>query len=69
MDGVDVGRHARISRAIIDKRIRIPPHTVIGEDPDEDRKRFFVDSSGIVVIPKGTLIEAPPAPGSTSAAG
>ena len=31
-DGVDVGRHCRIRRAIIDKDVKIPPHTVIGYD-------------------------------------
>ncbi|MCU0233618.1 MAG: hypothetical protein MUE90_06235, partial [Thermoanaerobaculales bacterium] len=54
MDGVEVGRHARLRRAIVDKEVRIPPGTVIGEDPEADRQRFFVDESGVVVIPKGT---------------
>jgi len=53
LDGVDVGRHARIRRAIIDKNVRIPAGTIIGYDPEEDRRRWFVDpESGIVVIPK-----------------
>jgi glucose-1-phosphate adenylyltransferase len=54
MDGVEIGRHARLNRVIVDKRVKIPPGTVIGEDPVEDRKRFWVDDSGIVVIPKRT---------------
>src|SRR5262249_50554621 len=33
-DGVDVGRHSRIRRAIIDKDVHIPPHTTIGYDID-----------------------------------
>jgi glucose-1-phosphate adenylyltransferase len=56
MDGVEVGRHSRLRRAIIDKRVQIPPGTVIGEDPEADRARFFVDESGVVVIPKGTVL-------------
>ncbi len=52
MDGVEVGRHSRLRRVIVDKRVIIPPGTVIGEDPEEDRKRFWIDDSGIVVIPK-----------------
>ena len=59
-DDVDVGRHSHIKNAIIDKHIQIPPHSRIGFDLDEDRKRFTVTESGIVVIAKGTKIEPPP---------
>lgn len=55
-EGVVVGRHAKIRRAIIDKNVEIPPGTVIGHDLEEDRKRFHVTESGIVVIPKGMRI-------------
>jgi len=51
MDGVHVGRRSRIRRAIIDKWVRILPETVIGYDPEADRKRFTVTESGVVVIP------------------
>ncbi len=57
MDGVDVGRHSRVRRAIIDKRARIAPGAVIGEDPERDRERFTVTDSGIVVIPKGAVVD------------
>jgi len=53
MDGVEVGRHSEIRRAIIDKGVRLPAGTVIGYDPEEDKKRFTVTESGIVVVPKG----------------
>ncbi|MDA8059569.1 MAG: glucose-1-phosphate adenylyltransferase [Leptospirillum sp.] len=49
-DNVDIGRYSRISRAIIEKGVRIPPHTVIGEDPAEDKRRFHVSDSGVVVV-------------------
>jgi len=52
-EGVQIGRHARIRRAIIDKNVVIPPHTEIGYDLEADRKRFPVSETGIVVIPKG----------------
>ncbi|MFO0968528.1 MAG: glucose-1-phosphate adenylyltransferase [Gemmataceae bacterium] len=56
--GVDVGRHCRIRRAIIDKDVRIPPHTTIGYDIEHDRKRGFVISDqGVVVIAKAELPE------------
>lgn len=56
-EGVDVGRRARIRRAIIDKNVEIPPDTVIGYDLERDRQRFTVSDKGIVVIPKGETIE------------
>ena len=56
MDGVDVGRHARLRRTIVDKGVRIPPNAVIGYDMELDRKRFTVTESGIVVVPKGLTI-------------
>jgi glucose-1-phosphate adenylyltransferase len=57
MDGVDIGRHSKIRRTIIDKGVRIPPHTTIGYDLEQDRQRFTVTDSGIVVVPKGAEIE------------
>jgi len=53
MEGVDVGRYAKIRRAIIDKDVFIPQGMEIGYDLDEDAKRFTVTESGIVVVPKG----------------
>lgn len=52
-DCVNVGRHARIRRAIIDKGVTIPAGTEIGFDHEEDRRRgFTVSENGIVVIGK-----------------
>jgi glucose-1-phosphate adenylyltransferase len=59
-DGVDVGRHSRLRRAIIDKYVQIPPRTEIGYDLEKDRKLFTVTESGIVVIPKGMQIKPSP---------
>ncbi|MDP2906016.1 MAG: sugar phosphate nucleotidyltransferase, partial [Candidatus Omnitrophota bacterium] len=57
MEGVNVGRYAKIKKAIIDKDVIIPQGTVIGYDPEQDKKRFFVSDSGIVVVAKGTEIK------------
>lgn len=57
MEGVNVGRYVKVKRAIIDKDVDIPQGTVIGYDLEEDRKRFFVSDSGIVVVAKGTEIK------------
>ena len=53
LEGVDIGRHAKIRRTIIDKDVQIPQKMQIGYDLDEDAKRFTVTESGIVVVPKG----------------
>ncbi|MGY4706596.1 glucose-1-phosphate adenylyltransferase [Candidatus Bipolaricaulota sp. J31] len=50
--GVEVGRGAVVRRAIVDKNVVIPEGFEIGVDPEEDRKRFHLTESGIVVIPK-----------------
>lgn len=47
---VDIGRHCRIKKAVIDKGVLLPPKTVIGEDPEEDAKRFYVSEQGIVLV-------------------
>lgn len=52
MDGVNVGRGCKIRKAIIDKRTKIPPGTVIGYDYSEDRKRFAISKNGVVIVPK-----------------
>ncbi len=53
LDGVDVGRYCRIRRAIIDKEVKLPPYTVLGYDPEFDRRRgFVVTEGGVVVVPK-----------------
>jgi len=53
LEGVNVGRNARIRRAIVDKDVDIPSGIEIGYNLEEDRKRFTVTESGIVVVPKG----------------
>jgi len=53
LEGVDIGRHAKVRRAIIDKDVQIPSEMRIGYDLDEDAKRFTVTGSGIVVVPRG----------------
>lgn len=57
MEGVNVGKKARIKRAIIDKDVSIPDGMVIGYEPKEDKKKFFVTDTGIVVVAKGTEIK------------
>ncbi len=52
LEGVDVGRYAKIRRTIVDKEVKIPQGMEIGYNLDEDARRFTVTTSGIVVVPK-----------------
>ena len=57
MDGVEIGRHCKIRRTIIDKGVKVPAGTTIGYDLEADRERFTVTDSGIVIVPKGAHVE------------
>ncbi|MEW6455847.1 MAG: glucose-1-phosphate adenylyltransferase [Acidobacteriota bacterium] len=52
MNDVNVGRYAKIRKAIIDRETPIPPGTIIGYDLEEDSKRFTVTEKGVVVVQK-----------------
>ncbi len=55
---VNIGRNAKIRRAIIDKGVNIPEGFRVGFDPDEDEARgFTVSPGGVVVIAKAESIE------------
>jgi glucose-1-phosphate adenylyltransferase len=47
---VDVGRHARLSRVVVDRGCHIPEGIVIGEDPDLDAKRFARSEGGVSLV-------------------
>ena len=55
LPGVQVGRHARITRAVIDRDCHIPDHMVIGEDPQADAARFHRTDSGITLVTREML--------------
>ncbi|MGH7887420.1 MAG: sugar phosphate nucleotidyltransferase, partial [Candidatus Binatia bacterium] len=52
-DWVEIGRNCRIRNAIIDKANVIASETEIGYDAAQDRERYFVSPSGIVVLARG----------------
>jgi glucose-1-phosphate adenylyltransferase len=52
---VDVGRKARLTNVVVDRGVRIPPGLVVGEDPEEDAKRFRRTEKGICLITQPML--------------
>ncbi|MBM9433305.1 glucose-1-phosphate adenylyltransferase [Flaviflexus equikiangi] len=56
-DNVTIGRNATVSRAILDKNVRVEEGAQLGIDADHDRARgFHVTESGIVVVPKNAVV-------------
>jgi glucose-1-phosphate adenylyltransferase len=52
---VGIGRNCRIVKTIVDEETEIPDDTVIGEDPAEDRRRFYVTREGVVLVTREML--------------
>ena len=52
MEGVVIGRGAKIRRALIDKGTHVPPGCRIGFDSEHDAARFTMTTNGIAVLPK-----------------
>jgi glucose-1-phosphate adenylyltransferase len=50
LPNVNIGRNCRIKKVVIDKGVSIPPNTVIGENIEEDAKRFYVSEGGVVLV-------------------
>jgi glucose-1-phosphate adenylyltransferase len=51
----DIGEHARLRRVVVDRGCRIPPGLVVGEDPDEDARRFHRTANGVTLISQAML--------------
>ena len=50
LPSVQVGRHARLTRVVVDRGCHIPDGMVIGEDAEQDRKRFYVSEGGVCLV-------------------
>jgi len=55
LPGVQVGRHARLNRVVVDRDCVIPDHMVIGEDAAADAARFYRTDSGITLVTREML--------------
>jgi glucose-1-phosphate adenylyltransferase len=51
----DIGANCRLTKVVIDRGCRIPPGTVIGEDPELDAQRFFRSETGVVLVTSDML--------------
>jgi glucose-1-phosphate adenylyltransferase len=47
---VEIGRHCRIRRAVLDRACVVPEGTVIGEDREKDMERYYVTEGGVVLV-------------------
>ncbi len=47
---VDIGRHCRLRKVVMERGCVIPEGTVIGEDPEADARRFYVTPRGVVLV-------------------
>ncbi|WP_046115045.1 glucose-1-phosphate adenylyltransferase [Aquincola tertiaricarbonis] len=52
---VQVGRGARLTKVIIDRGCHIPDGMVIGENPEEDARRFLRSEGGVVLVTRDML--------------
>ena len=53
-----IGRHANLSRVVIDRGVKIPAGLVVGKDPELDASRFHRSESGICLITQDMLDRA-----------
>jgi glucose-1-phosphate adenylyltransferase len=52
---VEIGRNSRLHRAVIDRGVVIPEGLVVGEDPEDDAKRFRRTEEGVSLITQPML--------------
>ena len=52
-----INRHARLTNVVLDRGVEIPRGLVIGEDPEEDSRRFRVTENGVTLVTQA-MIEA-----------
>ncbi len=53
MDSCVIGKNCRIKKTIVDRFNLVPERSVIGHNKEHDSQNYFIDPSGIVVIPRG----------------
>ncbi|HEX7390292.1 MAG TPA: glucose-1-phosphate adenylyltransferase [Acidiphilium sp.] len=51
----DIGRHSRLTNVVIDRGVRIPAGLVVGEDPEDDARRFRRTEKGVCLITQAMI--------------
>ncbi|RLM20695.1 glucose-1-phosphate adenylyltransferase [Brenneria alni] len=52
---VTVGRSCRLRRCVIDRACKLPEGTIIGENAEEDSRRFYRSEDGVVLVTRAML--------------
>jgi glucose-1-phosphate adenylyltransferase len=50
-----IGRHAKLSKVVLDRGVIIPDGLVIGEDPELDGKRFRRTDKGVCLVTQSMI--------------
>ncbi|WP_185803591.1 glucose-1-phosphate adenylyltransferase [Pontivivens nitratireducens] len=50
LPGCEIGRHAKLTKVVLDRGVRIPDGMIVGEDAELDARRFRRTDSGVVLI-------------------
>jgi glucose-1-phosphate adenylyltransferase len=54
---VTVGRGSRIRRCIIDRGCELPENLIIGENAEEDARRFYRSENGVTLVTRDMLVK------------
>jgi glucose-1-phosphate adenylyltransferase len=46
----DIGQYAWLRNVVVDRGCRVPDGLVVGENPDEDARRFHRTAGGVTLI-------------------
>ncbi len=60
LPGVEVGRHVRLNRVVVDRGCTLPDGLVVGEDAEADVRRFERTDNGITLVTQAMLARLAP---------
>ncbi|MFC0389250.1 glucose-1-phosphate adenylyltransferase [Muricoccus vinaceus] len=55
LPGVVVGRHSRLRKVVVDSGVALPEGLIVGEDPEEDARRFRRSPGGVCLITQSMI--------------
>ena len=51
----DIGRHCRLNKVVLDSECKLPEGTIIGENAEEDSRRFYRNDDGITLVTQAMI--------------